>query len=189
MCTTKWVSGDRLYNCISVKTIAQVQWMQNNSKLGLRHSKRGREDGKGKGEQDGKKSFWACVVQLKTCFSLLIWMQSVAFWYTDFYTTLYFVNQRNYKTLAMQAHALTHTHYFCTLNIIISHPIVYKEGLGYLSMCVIAPGSYSPHYVCICNSQQSLELFCIHCRCVLCRRTCVHCTGRPTCCTISITIQ
>jgi hypothetical protein len=28
---------------------------------------------------------------------------------TDFYTTLYFVNKRNNKTPAMQAHALTHT--------------------------------------------------------------------------------
>jgi hypothetical protein len=30
--------------------------MQNNSKLELRHSESGREDGKGKGEQDGKES-------------------------------------------------------------------------------------------------------------------------------------
>jgi hypothetical protein len=43
---------------------------------------------------------------------ILISTQSVAFWYTDFHTTLYFVNQRNYKTLAMQAHALTRTRYF-----------------------------------------------------------------------------
>jgi hypothetical protein len=50
----------------------------------------------------------------------------VAFWYNDFYTTLYFVNQRNYKTLAMQAHAFTRTRYFYSLNLIISHPIVYN---------------------------------------------------------------
>jgi hypothetical protein len=48
----------------------------------------------------------------ETIFPLLIATQSVAFWYTDFCTTLYFVNQRNYKTLAMQAHALTRKRYF-----------------------------------------------------------------------------
>jgi hypothetical protein len=45
-------------------------------------------------------------------FPLLIQTQSVAFWYNDFYTKLYFVYQRDYKTLAMQAHALTRTRYF-----------------------------------------------------------------------------
>lgn len=38
----------------------QVQWMQNNSEPDLRHSKRGRKDGKGKGEQHGKGSAWEC---------------------------------------------------------------------------------------------------------------------------------
>jgi hypothetical protein len=33
-----------------------LQWTQNNSELELRHSKRGREHGKGKGEKDGKES-------------------------------------------------------------------------------------------------------------------------------------
>jgi hypothetical protein len=46
-----------------------MQWTQNNSELGLRHIKRRREDGKGKGEQDGKESVWACIVRLKTFFS------------------------------------------------------------------------------------------------------------------------
>jgi hypothetical protein len=32
-----------------------VQWTQNNSELGLLRSKGGREDGKGKGQQDGKE--------------------------------------------------------------------------------------------------------------------------------------
>jgi hypothetical protein len=32
----------------------------------------------------------------------------------------------------MQAHALTHTGYFYSLIVIISHPIENKEGLGYL---------------------------------------------------------
>jgi hypothetical protein len=88
----------------------------------------------------------------------------VAFSYTDFYTTLYFVNQRNYKTLAMQAHALTRKRYFYSLNVIISHPTVQSEGLGYLSVCAIALRSSPPSHVCICNGQRSSELFCVHCR-------------------------
>jgi hypothetical protein len=71
----------------------------------------------------------------------------VAFWYADFHTTLYFVNQRNYKTLAMQAHALTRTHYFYSLSVMISYPIVYKEGLGYLSVRAIASRSSPPSRV------------------------------------------
>jgi hypothetical protein len=51
-------------------------------------------------------------VFLKTSFPLLITTQSVGFSCTDFYTALYFVNQRKYKTQAMQAHALTRTRYF-----------------------------------------------------------------------------
>jgi hypothetical protein len=61
----------------------------------------------------------------------------VAFWHTDFHTTLYFVNQRKYKTQAMQAHALTRTRYFYSLNIIISHPIVYKEGYVHCISCTL----------------------------------------------------
>jgi hypothetical protein len=53
---------------------------------------RGREDGKGKGEQDGKESVWACIEQLKTFFPILISKQSVAFWHTDF--TLLFCEPR-----------------------------------------------------------------------------------------------
>jgi hypothetical protein len=51
---------------------------------------------------------------------------------THFYTTLYFVNQRNCRTLAMRTHALTRTRYFCSINVIILRPIACKEGLGYL---------------------------------------------------------
>jgi hypothetical protein len=61
----------------------------------------------------------------------------VAFWYTYFYTTLHFVNQKNYATPAMQAHVLTHMHYFYSLNVIISHMTVYKKKLGYLSACAV----------------------------------------------------
>jgi hypothetical protein len=56
-----------------------------------------REDGKGKGQQDGKESVWACTVNWKHFFFLLILTPSVTFWYNDFHTTLYFVNQKNYK--------------------------------------------------------------------------------------------
>jgi hypothetical protein len=62
----------------------------------------------------------------------------------------------------MQAHALTHTRYFYSLNVIISHPIVYKEGLGYLSVCAIASRSSLPSRVCICNGHLSSELCCGH---------------------------
>jgi hypothetical protein len=54
------------------------------------------------------------------------------------------VNQRTYKTVARQAHVLTRTRYFYRLNVIISHSIVYKEGLGYLSVCAIASRSSPP---------------------------------------------
>jgi hypothetical protein len=39
-----------------------ARWTQNNSVLELRHSKRGRLDEEGKGEQDSKGSVWVCVV-------------------------------------------------------------------------------------------------------------------------------
>jgi hypothetical protein len=99
-----------------------VQWTQNISELHLRHWKRVREDGKSRGEQDGKESVWACY-NWKYFFPLLISTQSVEFWYIDFYTTLCFVNQRNKKTNAMLAHALTGTRYFYSLNVILSHLI------------------------------------------------------------------
>jgi hypothetical protein len=91
--------------------ITAYKWTQNNSKLRLRHSERGREDGKGKGQQDGKQSVWVSIRNWKhfpplnfdTIGDILIhWLC----------TTQYFVNQRNYKTLAMQAYALTRTRYF-----------------------------------------------------------------------------
>jgi hypothetical protein len=99
----------------------------------------------------------------KNTFPLLISTQSVAFFYNDLNTTLYFVNQRNYKTLEMQAHALTRTTYFYSLNVILSHLIVYQEGLGYLSVCAIASRSSAPSHVCICNSHPGSELCCVHC--------------------------
>jgi hypothetical protein len=48
-------------------------------------------------------------------FPLLISTKSLEFSYNDFYTTLYFVSQRNYKILTMQAHTLTQMHYFYSL--------------------------------------------------------------------------
>jgi hypothetical protein len=38
------------------KSYPIVQWTQSSSELQLRHRKRGREDGKSKGGQDGKES-------------------------------------------------------------------------------------------------------------------------------------
>jgi hypothetical protein len=103
----------------------------------------------------------------KIFFFLLISTQSVAFSYTDFYTTLYFVIQRNYRTLAMQAQTLTRTRYFYSLNVIISHLLVYEDGLGYLSVCAIALRSFRPSHVCICNGHPSSEIFCVHCNAAL----------------------
>jgi hypothetical protein len=62
----------------------------------------------------------------------------------------------------MQAHALTHTRYFYSLNVIFSHLIVYKEGLGYLSVCAIASRSSPPSHVCICLGHAGSELCCVH---------------------------
>jgi hypothetical protein len=63
----------------------------------------------------------------------------------------------------MQAHALTRMRYFFSPNIIISHPIVYTEGLGYLSVCAVASRSFPPSHVCICNGHPGSELRCGHC--------------------------
>jgi hypothetical protein len=140
----------------------ELQWMQNNSELGLRHAKRGREVGKIKGEQYGKESVWACTLLLKILFPFnfdtiggisMHWLSA----------TLYFVDQRNYKTVAMQAHALTCTRYFCSLNVIISHPIARKEGLGHFSACCVGRRSSPPYHLCVCNCHPSSELFCVRC--------------------------
>jgi hypothetical protein len=97
-----------------------MQWPQYNCELQLRHWKEGREDEKDRGEQEGKESVWARSVQIKTFFPFLISTQSVEFWYTDFHTALYFVNQRNYKH-TMPAHAFTCTSNFYSQNVITSH--------------------------------------------------------------------
>jgi hypothetical protein len=75
---------------------------------------------------------------------------------------MYFVNQSNYETLAIQAHALVRTRYFHSLKVIISHPILYKEGLGYLNVCAIASRSFPPSLVCAYNGHPSSELCCGH---------------------------
>jgi glucose-6-phosphate-specific signal transduction histidine kinase len=116
------------------------------------HCKRGRW--KGQGVARWRIICLSLIAQLKTFFSLLIFAEFVAFWYSDFYTTLYFVNQRNHKPLALQAHTLTCRCFFCSLNVIISH----KEGLGYLSICAVAFLSSLSSHMCICNGQWSLEL-------------------------------
>jgi hypothetical protein len=81
-------------------------------------------------------------------FTLSISKQSMTFWRTDFYTALYGDNQRNYKH-KQQRNALTRTrYYFYSLNVIISHPTVHKEGLGYQSVRAIASRS-SFHLTCV----------------------------------------
>jgi hypothetical protein len=49
----------------------------------------------------------------------------------------------------MLAHAFTCTCYFYSKNVKISHPIEYKEGLGYLSVCAIASRSSPPTCVSV----------------------------------------
>jgi hypothetical protein len=58
------VAGTHIFFCLTSK----LQWTQNNSELQLLHWKRGMDDGKSRGEQDGKESVWACIVRLKTFF-------------------------------------------------------------------------------------------------------------------------
>jgi hypothetical protein len=59
----------------------------------------------------------------------------------------------------MQAHALTRKRYFYSLNVIISHPIVYKEGLGYLSVCAIASRSSPPFHVVFVTVNEARSYF------------------------------
>jgi hypothetical protein len=40
---------------------------------------------------------------------------------------------------------------------------VYKEGLGYLSVCAVASRSSPSTHVCICNGHPGSELCCVHC--------------------------
>jgi hypothetical protein len=56
-------SRDLSMGDIARKGKTQVQWAEKkNCELGLRHRRRWKEDGKAKGEQDGKESVWACIV-------------------------------------------------------------------------------------------------------------------------------
>jgi hypothetical protein len=150
-----------------------------------------RGEGKGNGGSRRQKVCLSMFSITEKIFPLLISTQSVAFSCTNFFTAPCFVNQRNYKPLAVQAHALTRTRNFKSLNVIISHQIVYKEvavqahaltrtrnfkslnviishqivykeGLGYLSVCAVVSRSSPPSPVCICNGQRSSELCCGH---------------------------
>jgi hypothetical protein len=74
----------------------RVQWTQNNPELVLIYSKRGRRDnGKSNMQQDCKESVWACTVRLRKKFFNSV--TNMAFWYSDLYTTLCFMKQRNYN--------------------------------------------------------------------------------------------
>jgi hypothetical protein len=60
----------------------------------------------------------------------------------------------------MQAHALTLICYLHSLNVIITHPIVYKEGLSYLGVCAISLQSPPPSHMYL---QWSSKLLIIQC--------------------------
>jgi hypothetical protein len=122
-----------------------------------------REDGKGKGQQDGKESVWACIVWLKTLFPLLISTQSVAFWHSDVCTTLYFVKQRNYKTLYGNAGTRFNPHALLLQlkrNNFTSDSI---QGLGYLFVCAIASRSSPPSHFFIVNGHPGPDLSSVYC--------------------------
>lgn len=72
------------------------------------------------------------------------------------------MNQRNYKIPAMQTHALTHTYNFYSLYVIISHPIVYTDGLGSLSICAITMQFSLSSHMYIHSSHPGPELCCVH---------------------------
>lgn len=84
---------------------------------------------------------------------LSISIQSVAFWYTAFYTTLSFVNLRNNKTLATQAHALTRTRYILQPK---RNNFTPKGTSHYwiISPCVISLSGLLPS-TCTCKGQWS----------------------------------
>jgi hypothetical protein len=80
------------------------------------------------------------------------------------HTVLLWTKGSIYEILALQAHAFTLTCYFYRLNVITSHLIVHKEGLGYLSVCAVASRSSPPSLVCICNGHPGSELWCARCK-------------------------
>jgi hypothetical protein len=77
----------------------------------------------------------------------------VAFPYTKFYTILSFINQRNYKTLAMHAHTSNHMLNFNSLNIIISHLRVQGKTALSLVYAIILPSSLPPARVFVMVAQ------------------------------------
>jgi hypothetical protein len=136
---------------------------QNNSELELSHSKKARENGRGMGDQNSKESVWAFYYWKHIFHFNFDAVGGILIHWFLHLIMVCFVNRTNFFSLAMQAHALTRTSYFYRLNVIISYPIVYKEGLGYLSACAIALRSSPPTHVCICNGHPSSDLFCVHC--------------------------
>jgi hypothetical protein len=85
------------------------------------------------GEEDGEVS--ACTVQLETLFCFfLIFTQSVVYLYSDFHTTLHFVNKGTIEHYQCDGVPVARTSYFCSLNVIVSLPIV--QGRSGLSICM-----------------------------------------------------
>jgi hypothetical protein len=96
----------------------------------LRHSKRVTDDENGKEEQKDEVYARAAMENITIPLNFDT-ISGILF--TDFHTTLHFANQRNYKTPAVQTHALARMRCFYSPNVTISHPTV-KQGLGYLSV-------------------------------------------------------
>jgi hypothetical protein len=109
------------------------------------------------GRQDERESVCACIVQLKTFFPFNFCTIGSILLYWFFHYTLYSVNQRNCKWLALQTRAVTCTRYFYSLNFVIPHSI----GLCCLFKCAFALRPF-PHLTYVCNGQRSSELFCVY---------------------------
>jgi hypothetical protein len=122
--------------------------------------------GEGKMERSREARQQGVCLSMKTMtenfFSHSFLRKLVAFCYIDFFTALCFVNQRSYKMLTMQAHALTCACYLCGLCIIILFLIVYRDGLGSSFICATTSQSSCPCYMCICDSHPSSDLCCGH---------------------------
>jgi hypothetical protein len=76
---------------------------------------------------------------------------------------MYFVNQRKYRTVVLQMHALTRMRNSYSLKKIISHQTIQVSSGLCLRMCQRFTVYRLPR-LCTCNGQPSSKLFCVHCR-------------------------